>query len=307
MRPPCEIMSNQLLPALRALISYHLSKEYGFTQNRIADVLGVTQASVSRGLKQLDRFEKYFTPAVKEAAKEFAEELRKGNQSLEERIKKICIFCQNQKIGGLLCRLHRTENPELQTCEICIREAAPDPRSNVLKNLIRGMNVLSRSTKFARLIPQVQSQLVMSLPNARNLDDVAGFPSRIGVLKNHAHSFMKPEFGASEHLSKILLLVQRHYPTKHAAIVIKYFRNLEMSLGHLNLRFIEVIRKEIDDRADTDQALLAVINEALKIKEPVDVLIDKGFFGIEPVAYVFTDDAETAAKIVIKISNLIEG
>ena len=302
MRPPCEVMATQLLPALRAIISQHLATEYGFTQNQIAKALGVTQASVSRGLKQIDRFEQYYTSDVRKAARDFAEKLSKERQPLDESIEQLCIFCQSQKIGGLLCRLHRIENPELETCEVCIRGVAPDPRSDILENLLRSMDILSVSSTFPNIVPQVQSQLVMSLPDAATVDDIAGFPSRISVHKNRAHTFTGPEFGASKHLGEILLLVQQKYPEKRAAIVVKYTKGMEIEFDQLKLRHIEVARKQIETNADSDQALFTAITEALASKGSFDVIIDKGYFGIEPVAYIFGNTAEFTAKSAEKIS-----
>ncbi len=302
MRPPCEIMANQLLPALRALISQHLSTEFGFTQNQIAKALGVTQASVSRGIKQIDRFEQYYTPDVRKAARDFAEKLSKGRQPLNGSIEQLCIFCQSQKIGGLLCRLHRIENPELETCEVCIRGVAPDPRSEILENLLQAMEILRASSTFPNIIPQVQSQLVMSLPDAVTVDDIAGFPSRISIHKNRAHTFTGPEFGASKHLGEILLLVQKQYPKKRAAIVIKYSKGMETQFDQLKLRHIDVARNRMETEADSDQALLIAIAEALASKVSFDVIIDKGYFGIEPVAYIFGSTAEFTVKRAKKIS-----
>ncbi len=302
MRPPCEIMVNQLLPALRALISQRLATEYGFTQNQIAKALGVTQASVSRGLKQIDRFEQYYTSDMRKAARDFAKKMSTERQPLDESIEQLCIFCQSQKIGGLLCRLHRIENPDLETCEVCIRGVAPDPRSDILESLLQSMEILRVSSTFPNLIPQVQSQLVMSLPDAVTIDDIAGFPSRISVQKNRAYTFTGPEFGASKHLGEILLVVQRQYPEKRAAIVIKYTKGMETKFTQLKLRHIEVSRKRLETEAGSDQALLTAITEALASNVSFDVIIDKGYFGIEPVAYIFGNTAEFTATSAEKIS-----
>ncbi|MFX0078627.1 MAG: thiamine-phosphate synthase family protein [Candidatus Hermodarchaeota archaeon] len=290
------------MPAIRALISQHLVTEYGFTQNQIAKALGVTQASVSRGLKQIDRFEQYYTPDVRKAVRDFTEKLSKEKQPLDESIEQLCIFCQSQKIGGLLCRLHRIENPELETCEVCIRGVAPDPRSDILENLLQSMEILSASSTFPKIIPEVQSQLVMSLPDAVSVEDIAGFPSRISVHKNRAHTFTGPEFGASKHLGGILLLVQQQYREKRAAIVIKYTKGMETKFDQLKLRHIEVARKRLEAEADSDQALLTAITDALARKVSFDVIIDKGYFGIEPVVYIFGNTAEFTVKCAEKIS-----
>ncbi|MEM0476183.1 MAG: helix-turn-helix domain-containing protein [Candidatus Aenigmatarchaeota archaeon] len=43
----CEIVSNEFLPIVRALISKNLIEKYGFTQTEVAEILGVSQPLIS--------------------------------------------------------------------------------------------------------------------------------------------------------------------------------------------------------------------------------------------------------------------
>ncbi|MEM5827936.1 MAG: helix-turn-helix domain-containing protein [Candidatus Aenigmatarchaeota archaeon] len=43
----CEIMSNEFLPIVRAMISKILIEKYGYTQSEVAEVLGVSQPLIS--------------------------------------------------------------------------------------------------------------------------------------------------------------------------------------------------------------------------------------------------------------------
>lgn len=302
MRPPCEIMVVRLLPALRALISHYLIQEHGFTQEQAAHVLGVTQASISRSLSQLNRFKQYYTPNVQQTAQNFAKRLSQGQLSLEESIATLCTFCAQQKIGGALCQLHRAENPELKDCVVCGREFISDDRVAVLNNLSQSGELLSKTKEFTSLIPQVRSQLVMSIPKPKGLDDVAGFPSRIVPHHKRPHFFTGPEFGGSYHLSKVLLLVQRFNTEIHSAIVFKYLQGLESVLRIIGFTFTEVHRISVDGRKDTDEALLAGIENELEKTGFVDVIIDKGLIGIEPVAYLFAPKAVNATEKIIDIA-----
>lgn len=292
----------KLLPALRALISHYLIHDHQFTQDQAANSLGVTQASISRSLSQLQRFDQYYTPNVRRTAKNFANRLSRGQLGLEEGITALCSFCASQKIGGMLCQLHRAENPDLKECMVCGEGFTSDDRVAVLNNLSRSADLLSNTEEFTALIPQVQSQLVMSITNPQGLDDVAGFPSRIVSHQMRPHFFTGPEFRGSHHLSKVLLLVQRYAPELQAAIVFKYREDLEAVLDKLAVTFTEVHRISVDDRSDSDEALLAGMEKSLEKVGVVDVLIDKGLVGIEPVAYLFAPTAELATEKTIEIA-----
>jgi len=301
-RPPCEVMVIKLLPALRALISHHLISDYGLTQEQTAQALGVTQASISRSLSQLERFEQYYTPNVRQTAQNFARQLSQGQLGLEEGIAALCTFCSSQKIGGTLCQLHRAENPELEECIVCAKGYTSDDRIDVLNNLSRSVELLAETPEFTALIPQVRSQLVMSIPNAQDINDVAGFPSRIVTHHMRPHSFTSPEFRGSYHLSKVLLIVQNRMPQLRAAIVFKYRERLEEVLNQFGYNFVEVTRQTIKNQRTTDESLLAGVTNVLDEFDSINVLIDKGLIGIEPVVYLFASDAETVTKMSIKIA-----
>ena len=51
MRPQCELMIMDVLPAVRSILAERL-KEKGFKQGEIAELLGITQPAVSQYLKK---------------------------------------------------------------------------------------------------------------------------------------------------------------------------------------------------------------------------------------------------------------
>ena len=53
MRPKCEVMAKEILPALRVAIVKKLNTEYKMTQIEIAKRLGITQPAVSQYLNKL--------------------------------------------------------------------------------------------------------------------------------------------------------------------------------------------------------------------------------------------------------------
>jgi len=80
-RPPCEMMVNRILPHLRGEIVKILLTKYGMRQIDIAEVMGLTQASVSqyinRNRGKANLLEEVF-PEIKIYARESAKEIVEG-------------------------------------------------------------------------------------------------------------------------------------------------------------------------------------------------------------------------------------
>lgn len=117
MRPFCEVVVKEVLPAVRSILAKEL-KDSGMTQDEIAAALGITQASVSHYLKQargknVRMFEE--NPRLKKTLKETAERIRekKANPVME-----FCVVCKDVR-KEIVCKFHRDSTPGLKTCNIC--------------------------------------------------------------------------------------------------------------------------------------------------------------------------------------------
>lgn len=124
MKFPCEIVTRQMLPVLRALIAKELINKYGFTQTQAAVLLGVSQAAINyyldskrgrymktiRGIKNLNKM-----------AKDIAKHLSKGEINYPEMFKSICDLCMSLRKNGIICKIHEKDLPTLKTqsCRIC--------------------------------------------------------------------------------------------------------------------------------------------------------------------------------------------
>ena len=100
-RPPCEMMVNRILPHLRGEIVKILSTKYGMRQIDIAEVMGLTQASVSQYINRIrgvDNLLEEVFPEIKTYARESAREIvekivRHGEKNCSKAI--ICRKCRN--------------------------------------------------------------------------------------------------------------------------------------------------------------------------------------------------------------------
>ena len=120
MKPPCEVVSKFLLPAVRALIARKLIEKHGFTQVEAASKLGLTQSAMSRYIA-LERGQKIGNiKEVRRLTGAIAENIAKSQLSQEEVNLKMCDICTAFRKSGKLCGLHKHIIPTLsKKCRIC--------------------------------------------------------------------------------------------------------------------------------------------------------------------------------------------
>jgi hypothetical protein len=121
-KPPCEIVSKYVLPAIRALIARRLIEQYGYTQLDAAKTLGMTQSAMSRYMA-LERGGKIkVTKEINKLIDDIAKNIVKGKLSQEKLIKKLCYVCETFRKSGNLCKIHRELSPIVpKTCKICLK------------------------------------------------------------------------------------------------------------------------------------------------------------------------------------------
>lgn len=98
MQFPCEILVKNILPAIRAIMVKELKEKHGKSQKEIAQLLGITQPSVSyylhgeRGGTAIELI-KIKTKDTYETLSKLADKLVSGEISTKETIKEICGIC----------------------------------------------------------------------------------------------------------------------------------------------------------------------------------------------------------------------
>ena len=98
MQFPCEVLVKNILPAIRAIMVKELKEKHGKPQKEIAQLLGITQPSVSyylhgeRGGMAIELI-KNKTKDTYETISKLVDKLVSGDISTEEMIKEICGIC----------------------------------------------------------------------------------------------------------------------------------------------------------------------------------------------------------------------
>ncbi|WP_440765460.1 thiamine-phosphate synthase family protein [Natronorubrum sp. DTA7] len=290
-----EIVVDEFLPTVRSLLAGAL-RDRGLTQSEVADVLGISQSAVSKyahgDVATNDRIAD--DERVEALVEELADGLAAGDITPVQALIEIEVLVRELETGGdLLAQLHEDTVPELADHGSSFR--VHDPESDlrtserVLSSLRRGLRLLENASGFATLIPAVGSNLVACIPDAEDVDDVAGVPGRIFDVKGKATVPSDPEFGVSEHVASVLLAARDHGADVSAAINIKYDPTLLAELtehGHVTAEF--------DEGSDVASSVGAAIEDETE----ATVLYQTGAMGIEPLIYVLGSDAESVADTV---------
>lgn len=162
-----------------------------------------------------------------------------------------------------------------------------------------------KEEKIGHLIPEVQSNLAMAIPYACKVEDVAAVPGRIIRFGDNIATVSDPEFGASQHMARIVLTLMRYDREIRSAMNIKYSEDVVKKCNDmgLNVRCLDR-RKEPEYIKKREGASLEwIIESALKEEKKVpDVIYDTGDMGKEPMVRVIGRDAKEVVGKVLMIA-----
>ena len=116
MRPPCEIVVQKILPAIRSELARLMLAE-GLPQQEVANRLGVSKAAVSQYLNSKRGQELSFPSNIEDSIKELAGSLTES-MTPNESVKLLCAVCKGIQSSGWLCREHLQKN---EACTYCIK------------------------------------------------------------------------------------------------------------------------------------------------------------------------------------------
>lgn len=303
MFPPCEIMVQDFLPAMRGLVALELRKG-GMSQSRIATLLGITQAAVSLYLSKdatyykkrlqsigipLDEVDKL----VKLISNDVLESAGKANEIFYA-------FWKELLSRGLLCNYHKSIYPLLSECDVCLK--APIYQSvehmEVLRDLEHALYMLEGASYFVKLIPEVAVNIAVSLREAKSELDVAAVPGRIVALKDRPKPMSRPEFGASKHMARVLLRVRMVKNDIRAVMNMKYDENVELVARKLGMNVAYTEKGDVGN----EEAVINAVAVAFKKYGELDAVFDKGGVGLEPMTYIFGKSATDVVRKALRIA-----
>ncbi|ACX73534.1 Phosphomethylpyrimidine kinase [Methanocaldococcus vulcanius M7] len=213
--------------------------------------------------------------------------LSKG-RNLEEAIKEAKKFTLSSIIYSKKSKLGYNSNPTYISKETVIKNL------NYALYLLKHMNF--------NLIPEVGSNIAESLPIPKDFRDVAGLTGRI--IKNKLGGFYivgDVEFGASEHIAKIILSASKFNPEIRSCMNIKYDEEL---IKILQDKFTVSSFDRKDEPPDVSTMEWGTTLACEKFGGVPDLIYDKGGEGKEPMIRVLGRDAVEVIKKVEVIQKI---
>ncbi len=182
-------------------------------------------------------------------------------------------------------------------------------RYKVITNMWRAIEMLEfHGEAVSKLIPEVQSNLVMALPKRfiEGINDVAGIPGRIVRYGNRIKVVGPPTFGASKHLARAVIKVMEYDPTIRSAMNIKFDERILDIAKELGYRVSYYDRSEEPEHIKrTEGATIPWgIETAIRRAGGVipDLIFHRGDWGKEPMINVFGKSAIDTVRKVISIA-----
>jgi hydroxymethylpyrimidine/phosphomethylpyrimidine kinase len=186
------------------------------------------------------------------------------------------------------------------------REAS---RYAVLMCVEEAKSIIEASYNVVTLVPEVGMNIVMAIPYAENINDVAAIEGRIVKTLRGARAVGNVKFGCSSHLAKYILETVKYDRKKTAAI------NLKFSEETLKILEEKGVLVSFYDRSEEPEEIKNVegmtiswgVKEAIKrVGKAPDVIYHRGDVGKEPMIVIFGENARDLAKLVTQIAEMEE-
>ncbi len=124
MKPFCEIIVADILPALRALIAKELTDTYDLSQTEVSKKLGISQPAVSQYKSELRGYRVKLLKSNKNTMKfikELTKQIASGEIKSFEIHKKLCEICMVIRKEKIICNMHEKVYPAVASCKLCFR------------------------------------------------------------------------------------------------------------------------------------------------------------------------------------------
>lgn len=275
---PQIIIVEEVLPEVRRRTARALYRD-GLSQGEIGRLLGISQAMVSRYLKDKGRTPSSLEEIISSISNDMEVAARAGCGG-EELVEHFCGSLQrSMSSGGLVKRYEERFGKKAPAC--CYGSPMVGPsRSQVLEDLEIAVSYLVEAD-ISDLVPAVKVNMAYAQEGAVSTDEVAAFPGRVPDRAGRILRPLPAEFGVSRHLAGNLIEVMEKDRGIRCAM------NLALPDGL------------IDTLKDMEGCL--PLNASSAGGNLVRYLVDPGDFGIEPCLYIYGSSPLVLARFSVRV------
>jgi len=177
-------------------------------------------------------------------------------------------------------------------------------RYKVIDELANAVDQLISTKNFEKLIPESQSNIVYAIPNANNIDDVAGVNGRIVKAGDRSVPTSGIKFGASRHVASSILEYMKTNQLVRSALNIKNEKRILDKCNRL-FRVTHYERKwepkTIKNREG--KSISWGVSTALSKNPDADIIYHTGDMGKEPMIIIFGQNPQ---EVVDKVKSILD-
>jgi len=177
-------------------------------------------------------------------------------------------------------------------------------RYKVIDELANAVDQLTSIKNFEKLIPESQSNIVYAIPNANNIDDVAGVNGRLVRAGNRSVPTSGIKFGASRHVASSILEYMKTNQLVRAALNIK---NEKRILDKCNRLFrVTHYERKLEPKTIKNREGRSIswgVSTALSKNPDADIIYHTGDMGKEPMIIIFGQNPQ---EVVNKVKSILD-
>lgn len=159
----------------------------------------------------------------------------------------------------------------------------------VISTLWKAYKSLRNIEGISLVIPECRTNFVYALPEAEDIESVAGFPGRITVIDGEIYAASYPQYGGSSHVARMVLTALKFDPSTRSAINLRYDDELirRADAKGLCVSSFERAREPREISSVEGRSLSWGVEHAIKVAGRVpDIIYDYGGMGKEPMIRV---------------------
>ena len=177
-------------------------------------------------------------------------------------------------------------------------------RYKVIDELANAVDQLTSTKNFEKLIPESQSNIVYAIPNANNIDDVAGVNGRIVKAGDRSVPTSGIKFGASRHVASSILEYMKTNQLVRSALNIK---NEKRILDKCNRLFrVTHYERKLEPKTIKNREGRSIswgVSTALSKNPDADIIYHTGDMGKEPMIIIFGQNPQ---EVVDKVKSILD-